>query len=177
MTILLCALLAKSIMVLPDYTVSPEGVAGISSKSSMDDLIAIFGTENLEATRENLGEGFYSEATLVNAGTWNELSVIWDGESISEIRINSSGPRTAEGIGIGSTLTDLEEVIGEFEMAGFAWDAEGYVDLEGTIYYGLYIRLTPEVGVPVCYIGDILFSSAEMREYNPVVADFRILFR
>lgn len=177
MTILLCLLVAKSILFIPAYTVSPEGVAGITAESTAEDLTAIFGPENIETVREDLGEGYYCDATLINPGTADELSIIWTDGAISEIRINCSGPRTAEGIGLGSTLTDLEEVIGEFEMAGFAWDAEGYVDLDGTIYQGLYIRLTPEVPVPSEYMGDMLFPSAEMRQFDPVVTDLRVFFR
>lgn len=176
MCILLCALIASSIVVLPDMTVTPEGIAGITAETTLEELENIFDPENLETTMEHLGEGFYSEATLIYPGTGNELAVVWEENSISQIRIQGSLLKTAEGIGLGSTLADLEGVIGEFEMAGFAWDYEGYADLEGTQYEGLYIRLTPEVGVPVRFIGDEMFSSEDLREYNPVIVDLRIVF-
>ena len=160
---------------LTAFGVSPEGITVITAESTMEDLVEFFGEENLETTREHLGEGFYTEGTLIFGGTENELAVVWDDGIISEIRINGTDA-TPEGITLGSSLADLEEVIGPFEMAGFAWDCEGYVNLEGTIYEGLYIRLTPVGETPECFMGDRLFSSEEMRELNPVVTDLRIVF-
>lgn len=173
---LVCVLIAKSICNAPDLAVTPEGVAGITAESSQDNLAELFGSGNIETTREHLGEGYYSEGAVVYGGTENELAVVWEDGFISQIRIQGPGLKTPEGIGLGSSLTDLEEVIGEFEMAGFAWDAEGYVNLEGTIYEGLYMRLTPEVGVPERFLGDSMFSSGELREYNPVLTDLRVMF-
>lgn len=161
--------------VLTAVTVSPEGVTVITAESTMEELVEMFGEENLETTREHLGEGFYSEGTLIFGGTDKELAVVWDEGSISEVRITGTNA-TPEGIALGSTLAELEEVIGPFEMAGFAWDCEGYADLEGTLYEGLYIRLTPEGETPERFMGDRMFTSEELRELNPVVTDLRILF-
>lgn len=162
-------------LALAAVTISPEGVTAVTAESTVDDLAVLFGEENLEETREHLGEGFYSEGTLIFGGTDNELSVVWDEGRITEVRVTGTSS-TPEGISLGSTLIELEEVIGPFQMAGFAWDCEGYVNLESTIYEGLYIRLTPTGETPERFMGDELFSSSEMRELNPVVTDLRILF-
>lgn len=175
MSFLLCIMMARSVAVIPSCIITPEGIAGITRDTVREDL-AVFGEENLEDTREHLGEGYYGEGTLIAGGTENELAVIWEEGRISQIRIQGSGPRTAEGIGLGSRLTDLEAVIGEFLMAGFAWDAEGWVDLQGTVYEGLYIRLVPDTPVPERFMGDGLFPSSELREYDPVITDMRVLF-
>ncbi len=176
MTLLVCILIAKSMLVLPDMTVTPEGIAGISSETTLDYLEMLFGPENVEATSEHIGEGYYSEGARVFISDEDQLTVVFDEGLVSSITVESAGPKTAEGIGLGSSLTDLEEVIGEFQMAGFAWDYEGYAELDGTIYEGLYIRLTPEVGVPERFMGDSMFPSGELREYNPVITDFRVIF-
>ena len=176
MTLLVCVLIAKSVLVLPDMTVTPEGIAGITAETTLEDLEMMFGPENVEATSEHIGEGYYSEGARVFISDEDQLTVVFDEGLVSSITVESPGPKTAEGIGLGSSLTDLEEVIGEFQMAGFAWDCEGYADLDGTVYEGLYMRLTPEVGVPERFIGDSMFSSAELREYDPIVTDFRVIF-
>lgn len=176
MTLLVCLLIAKSVLVMPDMTVTPGGIAGITAETTLEDLEMMFGPENVEATREHIGEGYYSEGARIFPATGDQLTVVFDQGLVSSITVEGPGPKTADGIGLGSSLIDLEEVIGEFEMAGFAWDYEGYVNLDGTIYEGLYMRLTPEVGVPERFMGDNLFSSEELRVYNPVVTDFRVIF-
>jgi len=175
MTLLFLVLAASSVSPVPVFTVTPEGIAGITAESTIEDLAAIFGQENLQETREHMGEGFYSDGTLVNGGTEGEFAVVWERGLISEIRITGTAS-TVEGIALGATLTDLEEVIGPFEMAGFAWDYEGYVQLDGTIHEGLYMRLTTEEEIPEHLIGDRLFRSEELRELNLVLTDFRIIF-
>src|SRR5687768_337222 len=55
--------------------------------------------------------------------------------------------RTPEGIGVGSTLEDLEKAIGPFNVLGFGWDYGGTVMLEGTQAEAangmLFYRLAP----------------------------------
>lgn len=160
----------------PDLTVTASGVAGITPETSLAELNSMFGSDNVTSTREHLGEGCYAEGSVIWSGTGRELAIVWEDGAVSEIRINGSEPVTAEGIGLGSSLADLESVIGEFEMAGFAWDFEGWVDLSGTAYEGLYIRLTPFGPVPDEYLGDRLFRSSELRSLDLEVTDFRIRY-
>lgn len=174
-TLLYILLMTEPAAIIPSCIITPEGIAGITRNTVREDL-AVLGEENIEDTREHLGEGYYSDGTLIGGGTENEMVVIWEEGIISQIRIQGSGPRTAEGIGLGSRLTELEAVIGEFQMAGFAWDAEGWVDLQGTVYEGLYIRMVPDTPLPERFMGDGLFSSSELREYNPAITDMRVLF-
>ncbi|HOP26408.1 MAG TPA: hypothetical protein PLM22_00800 [Candidatus Sabulitectum sp.] len=155
-------------------TVSPEGFQGITPETTMEYLVETFGAENVEEVREHLGEGYYSEGALVYGGTEQEFSVVWEEGMVTQIRFTGPAITTGEGIGIGSTLEDLEAVIGEFPMAGFAWDAEGWADLEGTLYEGLYIRLTPEAPVSEEYLGDAMFSSADFHGCQCRIADMRL---
>ncbi len=161
-------------VVISSLSLSPDGFAGITPETTMDYLVETFGEENVESAREHLGEGYYSEGAVVFGGTEREFSVVWEEGILTQIRFQGPAITTAEGIGIGSTLAELEAVVGEFPMAGFAWDAEGWADLEGTVYEGLYIRLTPEAPVPEEFLGDELFSSADFREYHCRIADLRL---
>jgi hypothetical protein len=160
--------------VFASLAVSPEGFAGITPETTMEYMVETFGEENVEAVREHLGEGYYSEGALVYGATEQEFSVVWEEGLVTQIRFTGPAITTEEGIGIGSTLEELEAVIGEFPMAGFAWDAEGWADLEGTVYEGLYIRLTPEGPVPEEYLGDAMFSSADFHDCQCRIADMRL---
>ena len=178
MFIMTLVLTAKTILVIPPSLATPQGVAGITREITPDSLEMLFFGETIEYTRENLGEGMFVEGTVVSPGTDRELAVIWydDGTPL-EVRMRGAYWRTAEGIGMGSTLTELEEAIGEFEILGYAWDNEGYALLWETPYNGLFIRLLPRDGEsPSEFIGDSAFPSSLLRDLNPVVVDFRVRF-
>ena len=178
MFMLTLMLTAKTILVIPTPTVTPQGVAGITQETTRESLGELFYGETIEQTRENLGEGMFLEGTVVSPGTDRELAVIWneDGTPL-EVRMRGAYWRTAEGIGIGSSLVELEAAIGEFEILGYAWDNEGYALLWETPYNGLFIRLLPRDGEsPSEFVGDSAFPSSLLRDLNPVVADFRVRF-
>ena len=165
-----------ALAVLPSPLVTPGGVAGIDATTTLKQLEDMFADETIEHTREHLGEGYYSEGSSVWRGTDMEIAVVWNENGTPmEIRLIGEAWRTADGIGLGSTLTELEAVIGEFEIAGFAWDNEGYADLWETPYEGIFIRLLPR-GPAEDFIGDSFFPSSSMRSLNPVVVDFRVFF-
>jgi len=178
MFMLALVLTAKTILVIPPPLVTPQGVAGITRETTRESLGELFFGETIEQTRENLGEGMFIEGTVVAPGTDRELAVLWnDGGTPLEVRMPGHYWRTAEGIGMGSTLVELEAAIGEFEILGYAWDNEGYALLWETPYDGLFIRLLPLDGEsPAEFMGDSAFPSSLLRDLNPVVADFRVSF-
>lgn len=178
MLLLALVLTAKTILVIPPSLVTPQGVAGITREITPDSLEMLFFGETIEQTRENLGEGMFVEGTVVSPGTDRELVVIWnDCGTPLEVRMPGAHWRTAEGIGMGSTLVEMEAAIGEFEILGYAWDNEGYALLWETPYNGLFIRLLPRDGEsPAEFMGDSAFPSSLLRDLNPVVADFRVSF-
>ncbi len=171
-------LIARTILVIPPALATPQGVAGITRDVTPDSLEMMFFGETIEHTTENLGEGQFLNVTVVSAGTDRELAVFWTDEGTPlEVRMRGAYWRTAEGIGMGSTLVELEAAIGEFEILGYAWDNEGYALLWETPYEGLFIRLLPLDGEsPAEFMGDSAFPSSLLRDLNPVVADFRVSF-
>lgn len=171
-------LTAKTVLVIPPPLATPQGVAGITREITPDALEILFVGETIEHTRENLGEGMFVEGTVVSPGTDRELAVIWneDGTPL-EVRMRGAYWRTAEGIGMGSSLVEMEAAIGEFEVLGYAWDNEGYALLWETPYNGFFIRLLPRDGEsPSGFMGDSAFPSSLLRDLNPVVSDFRVRF-
>lgn len=178
MLMLTLVLTVKTMLVVPPSLATPQGVAGITRETTPDSLEILFFGETIESTRENLGEGVFVEGTVVSPGTDRELAVIWNDDGTPlEVRMRGAYWRTAEGIGMGSSLVELEAAIGEFEMLGYAWDNEGYALLWETPYNGFFIRLLPRDGEsPSEFMGDSAFPSSLLRDLNPVVADFRVRF-
>ena len=121
------------------------------------------------------------------------LSVQWaNTEQRSEAEIvrvvsDSSTWRVAPGVGIGSTLAELEQLNGRpFQLAGFEWDYSGTVSSwEGgrlDSLWGKHVLLrfavdtTADVALVRQVLGDQLFPSshAAMQKLNPRVYDILI---
>lgn len=92
-------------------------------------------------------------ATRVDLGEARSLTVIWTDESRTQAEaVSQLGAdwKTAEGIGIGSTLADLQAALGPFQLYGFGWDYSGTVVLTGTrlaqYSNALILRLAPQPG-------------------------------
>lgn len=102
------------------------------SRVELGDLV---GDEALIDTTVHLGEGFMATGTLVFPGTKRELEITWfDSLMNSTVGISVTGEayETFEGIRIGMSLTDVNSLLGEFRLLGFAWDYEGYAEFSGT---------------------------------------------
>ena len=160
-----------------EAVVTPEGVAGITFETTREDLNDLFAPDDLEDTSEHLGEGYYARGTVILPGSPWEIAVVWEDDNPGEIRIKGDSLRTEDGIGLGSTLAELVEISGPVEIAGFAWDMEGFVNLLETPLEGLFIRVTPFGEVPDEFMGDSMFFSEDMMGMDLRVTDFRIFFR
>jgi hypothetical protein len=171
-------MLGRTVLAIPGPTVTTQEVAGITRDATRESIELLFEGALIKHTSEHLGEGTYVQGTSIYAGTEYELAILWyDDGSIMQVRMLGDYWRTADGIGLGSTLTDLEAVLGTFEIAGFAWDNEGYANLWDTPYEGFFMRLLPPHGeIPPQFMGDSFFQSSQMRNLNPVVVDFRVEF-
>ncbi len=150
-----------------------------------------FGPEQVEDKDIDVGEGETQPGTVVAAGTPNAQEVVWaDGARTRPERIVvlGDGIRDPHGLGLGSTLAELEEALGPFQLAGFEWDYGGTVMLEGTrlekLQGKVFFRLqpgdlaTPEAQTALqAVIGDSLFASSDANviALAPVVGEFLLV--
>ena len=107
---------------------------------------------------------------------------------IEPVREAGSHWKTADGIGIGSTLAEVEKLNGKpFKLSGFDWDLGGFVnDFAGGALLKraggcrLGLRFEPGTGAianaTAKVAGDKRFSSADpdMRAAKPVVSEISI---
>ncbi len=164
-----------------------ERVGIVPLDISRVELSNLVGDEVLSDTSVHLGEGFMAPGTLVFPGTKRELEITWyDSLMNSTVGITVTGEayETFEGIYIGMSLTDVNSLLGEFRLLGFAWDYEGQADFSGTsigdgIYAAFYAgeRDTPErLEAWESVLGDGWFSSLNpgMVNLDPRIASISI---
>jgi len=197
MLLLLCAASAQPIA--NDWLIVPgERVGPISASTSDAAVQDIFGVENVEAIDVQLGEGFSEPGTAVFPNdALKRIEIVWsDGNRSApkEIRITgeSSSWKTAEGVSLGSTLKEIEQLNGSpFRLLGFAFDYGGTItdcgrgrllmlgcDSAGSTSQErqIVLRLSPSAEARALLeyrqvIGDREFSSAHpaMQALNPRV--------
>jgi len=108
-------------------------IGGMSFQSSERQIMQHFGKKNTESTIKSFFKGKRLLATVVYPGTKNELTFFWKDEQKSqcfEILVSAESERwkTAEGIRVGTTLSELNRANGNsFEYAGFDWTYGGTV--------------------------------------------------
>ncbi|MEM1393990.1 MAG: hypothetical protein AAGG00_11995 [Cyanobacteria bacterium P01_H01_bin.150] len=126
----------KSDAVNDTLIIPGKRVGLITSNTTRADLIKIYGESNLKDETILQAEGTVSvPATKVNSDTPATLTIFWKDESRNKILyIRGFGRqwKTPEGIGVGTSLSGLREILGEFQLTGFGWDYGGLVNLKGT---------------------------------------------
>jgi len=157
-------------------------VGKILNNSSEAAIIAAYGKENVVHRDIGLGEGETAEGTVVFPDTENELIIEWVAgqayKKLAKIRIekNNASWKTDQGIGIGTTLTELQKINGkDFKFAGFEWDYAGFTNdwQGGKIDKKLTVFLEankPEAIYPDL-LGDKLFPSNHPKA---AAADLRV---
>jgi hypothetical protein len=133
---------------IPNTLIVPGKSAGpITAKTTYSDLVKLFGVKRLTPI------GFYGTegqvqfpATEIALGRNRVLTVVWkDLKQVKPLQVAINDPtwKTAEGIGIGSSLTQLRQVLGKFKITGLGWDyGNEVIDLQPKIqtrYAGLKI--------------------------------------
>lgn len=125
-----------------------QSVGPVTPDTTRADLAAAFGEAQLEDMAVHIGEGFTESGTRVNLGETQSFSVIWNPETgkAAEARDFGTAWRTPEGVGMGTSLKELEAIAGPLELYGFGWDYGGTVILGKDIamsHEGLLLRVQP----------------------------------
>lgn len=155
-------------LVIPGQRIGP-----VTAETSRADLADHYGEAALDDASIPMGEGTTAPGTVVTPGPDQQFSVVWQDASQTQPQlIKDFGPawETPEGLGVDVPYSEVEAILGDFQLHGFAWDYGGTVMLEGSQldqYDGyLLLRLKPAATVidqhPEAYqamMGDQLFAS------------------
>ena len=138
--------------------ISPHDVDVISADESEAGLRQLFGDERVHAQLVDVGEGFVCQGTRIDFPDGESLEIAWadakNRQQAASVDILGKRWTTAEGLGLGSSLRDIEVLNGgPFEISGFGWDYGGTVGswLDGRLSYlnpkeggGLVIRFAAD---------------------------------
>ncbi|MFE4106999.1 hypothetical protein [Almyronema epifaneia] len=176
-----------------DFLIVPgERVGPITRETTADDLVDLFGEAALTNTIWPGPEGAFNlPATEVNLGADQSFLVVWLDEARTELfSVTDFGSdwKTPEGLSVGMPLSELEAILGPFQLSGFGWDYGGYAFLEGTRlaeYQGkLYVRLSPSAAEAaeedmLAVSGEGVFSSdnPSVQAIAPTVVSLDVEFR
>lgn len=136
------------------WLVSPKAVGKITANTTEQDLINLYGKNNVTPEKE-----IYANADVppfqgvsIFKGKADELLVAWEegkkGKAVATVFIRNAGGKwhTAQGVKVGMSLAELQKINGKaFNFTGFGWDYGGYAggweggSLEGQ--QGVSIRL------------------------------------
>lgn len=172
-----------------DTVVVPgERVGPVTTTTTYEDLVNLYGEAALEAVEVHQGEGMFLPGTRVNQGD-RSFSVVWSDKTRTEIQTVQdfgSAWQVDPGIGIGTSFADLQSKLGTFELYGFGWDYGGTLRLDGTELAPhtdvLVLRVSPEVDpttVRSSYesvMGDQLYPSTTpaLQDLDLVVSDMLV---
>lgn len=141
---------------------------GITVDSDYDELVSIYGKENVTNGIDHGPEGMEIQATFIYKGKPEQVVVYWEddanrkGVSSVNVATDKSPWTTDQGIRIGTTLAELEQINGKpIAFSGFGWDYGGMVtELNGgNIPNGLGLRLVPVGNVAAKFTGDQTLKS------------------
>jgi hypothetical protein len=125
-------LVAPPKIAAPDTQIVPgKKVGAITAKTTYTDLVKIFGKQRLTARKVDGAEGQGEfPGTLITLGKNRSLTVVWkDAKKLQPLQVIIADPtfKTASGIGIGTSLAKLRQVLGEFKITGLYWDYGNHV--------------------------------------------------
>jgi len=159
---------------MADPTVIPgEKFGSVTSNTSRQALEELFDTVVLSDEAVDVGEGMTQAATRVDLGDSYSFTVVWADASQTvplEVRNIGSGWIMPEGIQIGTSFSELQSILGEFELFGLGWDYGGTLMLDNTSLDDykemMFVRLRPDTqaqtahpGALEAVMGDQLYDS------------------
>jgi hypothetical protein len=113
-------------LIVPDTRIGPVR-RGTTERA----LTQLLGEERVVRREAHIGEGFCATGSRLYPGTPEELEVLWSDSTYSEpaaarVAGARSRWRTSRGVGVGTSLSELERVAGApVEFGGFGWDYGG----------------------------------------------------
>ncbi|MBW4651819.1 MAG: hypothetical protein KME20_01985 [Kaiparowitsia implicata GSE-PSE-MK54-09C] len=180
---------------LGDRLIIPGDRAGAMSQTiSRADLAALVSEDSLQDQDIHVGEGVMEPGTIVYPDSPEDtVTIVWqDAERTQPLSLRDFGTAwaTPEGLGINSSFSTLQSVLGDFELYGYGWDYGGTVQLEGTAleqYSGLLILRAYPTAETVevaqadynAVLGDSLYSSSSshIQALAPVVEEIVMFFK
>ncbi len=193
-TILLTAATPAALAQSAPTVLSCEGVFDKTSDHAR--LVKVFGAGAVAYTKIAGAEGMDQLASVVNPkDSARRLEFVWMNEKARKephvLVRDRSRWKTPDGIGIGSSLADVEKLNGKpFELSGFDWDYGGVVtDLKGGALASrkggcvLGLRFGADLNAPEkarsAVSGDktIASSNPDMRAARPTVTEISIGWR
>jgi hypothetical protein len=110
-----------------DTTIVPgKRVGSITPNTTYAELVQIFGKQRLSVKKVYGAEGQVEfPGTFISLGKNRSLTVAWQNNNKRrplQVIINDPSWKTADGIGIGTSLATLRRVLGEFKITGLYWD-------------------------------------------------------
>jgi hypothetical protein len=151
---------------LEKNTIIPGKQVGlITKKTKKSDLAKIFGASRLkdETTRFFGGDAEFP-GTNISLGKERSLVVLWKDKARTKIHgvmILDPTYKTADGIGVGTTLKTLREKFGEFQLSGFGWDYGGLPRIKSNKLKGMTLRLDIDYKIAEKYPDDSLAVSGD----------------
>jgi hypothetical protein len=125
----------------------------ITRTTTYQDLVHMFGASQLSNQDVFGAEGLSRlPGTKVNLGKTRSFVIAWTNKNrteVNEVRTTGSAWKTQQGIGVGTTLTELQRILGEFQIPGFGWD------------YGEVVQ--PKQGKKFKYNIPILYLSIDLK--------------
>lgn len=133
-----------------DATIVPgKRVGVITSQTKYTDLVKIFGKQRLNYKKVYGAEGLVSfPGTVITLGRNKYLTIAWKDPKQTQplfVEINDPAYKTTAGIGLGTSLDKLRQILGEFKITGLYWDyGNTVIDLSPATqarYTGLSIQV------------------------------------
>lgn len=151
-----------------EWLVTPQKVGKITKNTTKQDLITLFGKQNVVDEKEIYANGDVPPfaGVIVFKNEPNELQIVWDekhkNKEISFIMIRGTGSKwhTIQGIQVGTSLTQLNALNGKpFEFSGLGWDYGGYINnwKKGNLALlekGFSLRLSSDINNDSRFLGD-----------------------
>ncbi|BAZ50925.1 hypothetical protein NIES4103_35480 [Nostoc sp. NIES-4103] len=130
-------LTVAKIQPLTDTLIVPgERVGPVTRNTTRQDLVKLFGASRLVDKTIAGAEGIGSfAATQINLNQGRALLVVWTDKTRTkplDVRNLGDAWKTREGIGVGTSFSELRNKLGNFKLFGLGWDYGGTILLDSS---------------------------------------------